>query len=30
MSITIPIYKGWYVQKRIYKSGRPVPRLLKV
>ncbi|WP_210373189.1 DUF685 domain-containing protein, partial [Borreliella garinii] len=30
ISITIPIYKGWYVQKRIYKSGRPVPRLLKV
>ncbi|WP_327785897.1 DUF685 domain-containing protein [Borreliella garinii] len=26
----MPIYKGWYVQKRIYKSGRPVPRLLKV
>ncbi|WP_433914723.1 DUF685 domain-containing protein [Escherichia coli] len=26
----MPIYKGWYVQKRIYISGKPVPRLLKL
>ncbi|WP_419264820.1 DUF685 domain-containing protein [Borreliella afzelii] len=30
ISMTIPIYKGWYVQKRIYISGKPVPRLLKL
>ncbi|WP_215536686.1 DUF685 domain-containing protein [Borreliella bavariensis] len=27
ISMIIPIYKGWYVQKRIYISGKPVPRL---
>ncbi|MCR8905499.1 DUF685 domain-containing protein, partial [Borreliella burgdorferi] len=29
-SITIPIYKGWYVQKRAYSSGNPIPVLLKL
>ncbi|MCD2409990.1 DUF685 domain-containing protein [Borreliella burgdorferi] len=29
-SITIPIYKGWYVQKKAYSSGNPIPVLLKL
>ncbi|MBB6043765.1 DUF685 domain-containing protein (plasmid) [Borreliella yangtzensis] len=30
ISMTIPIYKGWYVQKRGRESGNPVPVLLKL
>ncbi|ACK75257.1 DUF685 domain-containing protein [Borreliella burgdorferi] len=26
----IPIYKGWYIQKRAYRYGDPVPDLLKL
>ncbi|PRQ91961.1 hypothetical protein CV643_05865 [Borreliella burgdorferi] len=29
LSVKFPIYKGWYVQKRAYISGNPVPDLLK-
>ncbi|MCD2401807.1 DUF685 domain-containing protein, partial [Borreliella bissettiae] len=29
LSVKFPIYKGWYVQKRTYISGNPVPDLLK-
>nr|WP_242423350.1 hypothetical protein [Borreliella bissettiae] len=24
------MYKGWYVQKRAYSSGNPIPVLLKL
>ncbi|WP_425337322.1 DUF685 domain-containing protein [Borreliella tanukii] len=30
ISLKIPMYKGWYVQKRVYISGDPVPVLLKL
>lgn len=30
ISMTIPIYKGWYVQKRAYASGNSIPVLLKL
>ncbi|PRQ89741.1 hypothetical protein CV691_06615 [Borreliella burgdorferi] len=30
LSVKFPIYKGWYVQKRVYINGAPVPDLLKL
>ncbi|MCD2410283.1 DUF685 domain-containing protein [Borreliella burgdorferi] len=24
------MYKGWYIQKRAYLSGGPIPQLLKL
>ncbi len=30
LSVQFPIYKGWYVQKRAYINGDPVPDLLKL
>lgn len=30
LSSTFPLYKGWYIQKRAYKSGNPIPDLLKL
>ncbi|MCD2382125.1 DUF685 domain-containing protein, partial [Borreliella americana] len=30
ISIRVPMYKGWYVQKRAYLSGNSVPVLLKL
>ncbi|XPC98205.1 DUF685 domain-containing protein (plasmid) [Borreliella japonica] len=30
LSSRFPMYKGWYIQKRIYISGNPAPALLKL
>ncbi|AEL19355.1 conserved hypothetical protein (plasmid) [Borreliella bissettiae DN127] len=30
LSSRFPIHKGWYVQKRAYSSGNPIPVLLKL
>ncbi|WP_210378589.1 DUF685 domain-containing protein, partial [Borreliella garinii] len=30
LSSRFPMYKGWYIQKRIYISGNPAPVLLKL
>ncbi|PRR25917.1 DUF685 domain-containing protein [Borreliella burgdorferi] len=30
ITFSIPLYKGWYVQKRAYSSGNPIPVLLKL
>ncbi|WP_031478467.1 DUF685 domain-containing protein [Borreliella garinii] len=30
ISIKFPMYKGWYMQKRTYRSGNPVPDLFKL
>ncbi|ACO38503.1 conserved hypothetical protein (plasmid) [Borreliella burgdorferi 29805] len=30
ISIRVPMYKGWYIQKRAYISGNPVPALFKL
>ncbi|WP_330999702.1 DUF685 domain-containing protein [Borreliella burgdorferi] len=30
LSSRFPMYKGWYIQKRAYLSGGPIPQLLKL
>uniref|UniRef100_UPI003BF5E8CA DUF685 domain-containing protein n=1 Tax=Borreliella afzelii TaxID=29518 RepID=UPI003BF5E8CA len=30
ISLKFPMYKGWYIQKRTYRSGNPVPDLFKL